>query len=314
MKQPLVVIECIVYNHEKFLRECLDSLVGQKTDFPFVVVAHDDKSTDSSAEIIREYAEKYPEVVVPAIETENQWSKKDGSLQRKLFESVQAYRPKYVAICEGDDYWIDMLKLQKQFDILEQDNTLMAVATESIVVDENSNQIRPELTKQKESRRYSFREFMHEVPTYPTASVLYRNSHPEEVERVYEYTITQYVDDWNLWIAIHLFGDFFFLKENAVAYRVHHNSITHTNGRVDRAKANVYICHRVAEILPPEFSDIATELRNTDWVWIDFVFAYKSEKRYLMMCYALLMASIKCPRSLWKSVKSIVKGYWGRDK
>lgn len=304
MKQPLVAIECIVYNHEKFLRECLDSLVGQQTNFPFVVVAHDDKSTDSSAEIIREYATKYPEIVVPAIETENQWSKKDGSLQRKVYEAVQAFKPKYVAICEGDDFWTDMHKLQKQVDILEADESLMGVAAEAIVVDEESGELQPCCTKIEKSRRFTLREFFKENPQYPTASVVWRNSHPEEVERMFEYTITQYVDDWNLWIAIHTFGDFYFVKENMVAYRIQANSITHTNGRVDRAKANKEICPKIADILPEEYADIATDLRDTRWVWEALMYAYKAEKRYLRMIGCIIMGCFVCPRALWSSYKS----------
>lgn len=303
MKQPLVAIECIVYNHEKFLRECLDSLVGQQTNFPFVVVAHDDKSTDTSAQIILEYAAKYPEIVVPAIETENQWSKKDGSLQRKVYDAVQAFKPKYVAICEGDDYWTDMHKLQKQVDILEADESLMGVAAEATVVDEQSRELRPSLSGIETSRRFTLREFFKENPQYPTASVVWRNSHPEEVERMFEYTITQYVDDWNLWIAIHTYGDFYFVKENLVAYRIQANSISHTNGRVDRAKANVYICKRVADILPDEYADIAEDLRDTRWVWITLIYAYKAEKRYLGMTRSIIMACVTCPGALWRMVR-----------
>lgn len=307
MKQPIVVVECVVYNHEKFLRECLDSLVGQKTNFPFVVVVHDDKSTDSSAQIILEYKEKYPDIVVPALETENQWSKKDGSLQRRMYEAVQTFHPKYVAICEGDDYWTDMDKLQKQYDILEQDESLMAVATESIVVDKNSNLLHHTSTKQRESRRYNLRQFFAENPLYPTASVFWRNSHPEEVERMFEHTITQYVDDWNLWIAIHIFGDFYFTTENMVAYRIQPNSITHTNGRVDRAKASRDICRKVSEVLPEQYADIAKDLRNTSWVWISLIFAYKAEKRYLSMLGSFFMAAILCPKSLWRMVKDVIQ-------
>ena len=301
-KQPIVVVECIVYNHEKFLRECLDGIVNQQTNFPFVVVVHDDKSTDSSADIIREYQAKYPEIVVPAIEEENQWSKKDGSLQRKVFEAVQAFNPKYVAICEGDDYWTDMHKLQKQFDLLEADETLMGVASEAIVVDENSQLMHENLSKIGKSRRFTLREFFKENPQYPTASVMWRNNHAEEVERMFEYTITQYVDDWNLWIAIHTFGDFYFMNEKMVAYRIQANSITHTNGRVDRAKANFEICPKVADILPEEYADIAADLRKLDWVWITLVYAYKAEKRYFGMIGAIVMASIVCPKSLLRTL------------
>lgn len=114
---PLIVtIQCLVYNHESFLRQCLDGFVMQKTSFRFEVIVHDDASTDGSAAIIREYADKYPEIIKPIFETENLYSKRDGSLRRVMYRNT---RGKYVAICEGDDYWTDPYKLQKQVDFLE---------------------------------------------------------------------------------------------------------------------------------------------------------------------------------------------------
>lgn len=112
----LVSIQCFVYNHEPYLRQCLDGFVMQKTDFPFEAIVHDDCSTDGSAAIIKEYAEKYPDIIKPIYETENQYSKGDGSLRRIMNE---ACRGNYIAICEGDDYWTDPNKLQMQVDFLE---------------------------------------------------------------------------------------------------------------------------------------------------------------------------------------------------
>lgn len=77
---------------------------------------HDDASTDGTAAIIREYAEKYPDIIKPIYETENQYSKHDGSLRRIMDAHMHG---KYIALCEGDDYWIDPLKLQNQVDFLE---------------------------------------------------------------------------------------------------------------------------------------------------------------------------------------------------
>lgn len=114
---PLIVtIRCLVYNHEPFLRQCLDGFVMQKTCFRFEAIVHDDASTDGSAAIIREYAEKYPEIIKPIFETENQYSKNDGSIRRIMNAHTHG---KYVAMCEGDDYWTDPYKLQKQVDFLE---------------------------------------------------------------------------------------------------------------------------------------------------------------------------------------------------
>ena len=118
MSTPLVSIQCLVYNHEHYLRQCLDGFVMQKTNFAFEAIVHDDASTDGSANIIREYAEKYPDIIKPLYETENQYSKKDGSL-RRIINAAFAPSSKYIALCEGDDYWTDPFKLQKQVDYLE---------------------------------------------------------------------------------------------------------------------------------------------------------------------------------------------------
>lgn len=115
-REVIVSIKCFTYNHEKYIADALEGFVMQKTNFRFEAIVHDDASTDGTAAIIREYAEKYPSIIKPIFETENQYSKKDGSLRRIMNDHV---RGRYVAYCEGDDYWTDPLKLQKQVDFLE---------------------------------------------------------------------------------------------------------------------------------------------------------------------------------------------------
>lgn len=132
---PLVTIRCLVYNHELYLRQCLDGFMMQKTNFSFKVIVHDDASTDRSADIIREYAEKYPDIIEPIFETENQYSKKDGSLQRIMNEHMMG---KYVAMCEGDDFWIDPYKLQKQVDFLENHPECVYSCHRYIIYNENT--------------------------------------------------------------------------------------------------------------------------------------------------------------------------------
>ena len=115
-KDILVSISCITYNHAPYIRECLDGFMMQQTNFPFEVLIHDDASTDGTTEIIREYAEKYPDIIKPLYEEENQWVK--GRRGSAVFNFPRA-QGKYIALCEGDDYWTDPLKLQKQVDFLE---------------------------------------------------------------------------------------------------------------------------------------------------------------------------------------------------
>lgn len=114
---PLVSISCITYNHASYIKECIDGFLMQKTNFNFEVLIHDDHSTDGTEEIIKEYAKQYPDIIKPLFEKENQYSlgKPIGSAVWNLPRA----RGEYIAICEGDDYWTDPYKLQKQVDFLE---------------------------------------------------------------------------------------------------------------------------------------------------------------------------------------------------
>jgi glycosyltransferase involved in cell wall biosynthesis len=112
----MVSVCCAVYNHAPFLRECFDGFVNQKTNFRFEVLINDDASTDGSQAIIREYKKKYPDIIKPILHNANQWSKGKSPFFDYNLPRVQG---KYIALCEGDDYWIDMEKLQKQVNFLE---------------------------------------------------------------------------------------------------------------------------------------------------------------------------------------------------
>ena len=111
-----VSVLCTAYQHAPYIREALESFVTQQTDFPFEVLVSDDASTDGTAEIIRAYAEKYPEIVRPFLLAENIYSKGENLYDRLLFPAA---RGQYLAACEGDDCWTDPTKLQRQVDFLD---------------------------------------------------------------------------------------------------------------------------------------------------------------------------------------------------
>ena len=116
--KPKVAIHCITYNQERFLSKCLDSFVSQQTDFPFVAIVHDDASTDGTAKVLMEYAEKYPDIIKPVCDSINRYT--EHSLEEVMISIIRAYNPDYVAMCEGDDYWTDPYKLQKQVDYMDK--------------------------------------------------------------------------------------------------------------------------------------------------------------------------------------------------
>ena len=111
-----VTVICLAYNHEAYIRDALEGFVRQRTDFPFEVLVHDDASTDGTAGIIREYAERYPDIIRPVFAAENRHSRGVCIPREILFPLV---RGRYVAICEGDDYWTDPYKLSRQVAALE---------------------------------------------------------------------------------------------------------------------------------------------------------------------------------------------------
>jgi len=103
---PLVSICCLTYNHAPYIRDAIEGFLMQKTNFPVEILIHDDASTDGTADIIREYETRYPDIIKPIYQTENQYSK--GVKISWEYQFSRA-RGKYIALCEGDDYWTDKL-------------------------------------------------------------------------------------------------------------------------------------------------------------------------------------------------------------
>ena len=212
-----VAIDCLVYNHEPYLRDCLEGFVMQQTDFPFVAIVHDDASTDHSAEIIREYAAKYPDIIHPIYETENQWRKADGSLTKIMDAAIDATGAKYVAICEGDDYWTDPLKLQKQVDFLEEHSDYSMCFSNVEVKSHNPHDSR--MYEHLQSKEYSAIEIL-ERWTIPTCSVMFRN----------KYKIAQHnniiAGDIFLFLQLAEYGKIFCINEKMACYRRHEGGVS----------------------------------------------------------------------------------------
>lgn len=129
----MVSICIITYNHEKTIKQCLDSILSQEFDFNFEILIHDDCSTDRTIQILREYEEKYEGIIRLLQQPRNVWSQGIRGIQLKYNFSRASY--KYLALCEGDDYWIDKKKLAKQVEILEANQNISMVCSSSIRLD-----------------------------------------------------------------------------------------------------------------------------------------------------------------------------------
>lgn len=114
--EVVVSVCCLAYNQKKYIEQMLESIVHQKTSFRYEILISDDASTDGTTEVITEYAQKYPNLIRTFLQTNNMYSQGKNTMRSILFPAV---RGKYVAFCEGDDYWCNNNKLQKQFDAME---------------------------------------------------------------------------------------------------------------------------------------------------------------------------------------------------
>src|SRR5690625_1611286 len=166
--QPLVSISCRTYNQEKFIRAAIEGILMQKTTFPVELIIHDDASTDSTTDIIRDYESKYPHIIKTIYQEENQYSKGIKIGVKYIHPQIKG---KYYAVCEGDDYWIDPLKLQKQADILEKNDEVGIVHTGFIKYDMINN------TKTEQIFDIQGDPFQHYLFTYrmKTATVMLRS-------------------------------------------------------------------------------------------------------------------------------------------
>ena len=229
--KPLVSIRCLTYNHEPYIAQTLDGFLMQETDFPFEVVVHDDASTDFTAEIIRKYAIKYPKIIKPIYETENQYSKRNGSI-RKIMNS--ACKGKYIAYCEGDDYWTYSFKLQEQVDLLEKKSEISLIHTNFETVDEFGSKIKRQSYNGfdslsiKEDGLVSLFKKNHIM----TLSVVLR----KEVLFSVHYEKCPYRYDYALFFAAAFCGKIKYIPQKMGAYRKHSTSLMQTKSTIVNKK------------------------------------------------------------------------------
>ena len=217
VKSPLVTICCVTYNQDQFVADTLDGFIMQKTNFTFEVIISDDKSTDRTRDIITEYAKKYPDIIKPIFHKKNL-----GSLNNYI-DNFKRATGKYVAMCEGDDYWIDPRKLQKQVDFLEK-NQDYAICFHPVDVRYENGKIKDHIFPE-ETTGFDLDTLLNHN-FIQTNSVMYR--------RQKEYNEISGVDfapgDWYLHIYHARFGRIGFIGDVMAVYRKHDASMWANSG------------------------------------------------------------------------------------
>ena len=222
-----VSVLCATFNHEEYLRQTLDSFIAQKTDFLFEVLVNDDASTDSTADILREYAERYPEIIRPFYQKENLYSRRMNVYDLVFFPAA---RGEYIALCEGDDYWNDPEKLQRQVDWLDIHPEYSACVHNSI--GKFSDQPDRVLFAQDGDRDIPFEQVINGMShAYHTSSILARREfilNPPDYRNVaYE---KGYFTDYAIGVRLCLEGKVRFLDRCMSVYRIGSNPSAWSKG------------------------------------------------------------------------------------
>jgi glycosyltransferase involved in cell wall biosynthesis len=232
LSSPMVTILCATYNHEKYIEDTVAGFLCQKTNFPFKILIRDDASIDNTPDLLREIKARYPNIIKVIYESENQYSKGINAFPKLAHEA----KGKYIAMCDGDDYWTDPLKLQKQVDVLESDPTY-TLAFCNIEVIYDSLEHKPHEAYQAKGlspadgkirvfshpcERTSFADLMKGNYIH-TPGVLFRNWIREEGLPDYMEKVT--ISDWPLHLFTAIKGDIFYTNEIMSRYRVHSGGI-----------------------------------------------------------------------------------------
>lgn len=209
---------CITYNHEKYIEQALNGILMQKTNFRWNIIIHDDASTDDTQKVIKLYKKRFPDKIITILQSENQYSK-----GRNPFEILTPYlNGKYIAVCEGDDYWIDDRKLQKQYDFLQNNRDYIACYHNVKCVDKKNVEL-TQCTVYPKYREHTVgkKEAIKFKLPGQTASSFYRNIYKEmslqEKEIFYHGNVNL---DRKLAIYLGLTGKILCMEDTMAAYRI----------------------------------------------------------------------------------------------
>ncbi len=292
----MVSIICCAYNHGRYIRQCLEGFVMQKTDFKFEAIVHDDASSDDTADIIREFERKRPDIVKPIYQTENQYSTGIGILKTYIYPRV---RGKYIAICEGDDFWIDPLKLQKQVDFMESHPECPMCCTNIYRMTDRTGE---KWCRFYKNRTVTLNELLYERNRIATLSILMRTDLTMEYRRQNELMPGWPMGDMPMWIWMAYKGSIGRLPDITGTYRILEESVSHTKDKDRRFffrlagyEIRLYMCNLMRKFslsvwIERDFFIIKSVLRDFS--------GHKDKLKYLFRC----RWSVKPAESLKKNI------------
>lgn len=216
----MVSVVVTTYNHVNFIKQCIDGILLQKTNFPLEIILGEDESSDGTREICKEYSKKHPDIIRLFLRNRKDVIYINGSATGRynFIENLKVCKGKYIALCEGDDYWTDPLKLQKQVDFLEKhSNYSMCFHS---VYNLKNKKIIEEFPSNELATTFELKDIFSQW-FIPTCSMLFRNK--IEIPKWFADVIS---GDFTLHFLIAEKGEIYFLKENMGVYRIHDRGVS----------------------------------------------------------------------------------------
>lgn len=207
---PVVSICCITYNHEKYIAEAMDGFLAQTTNFQFEIIVGDDHSTDNTPLILADYAVRFPNIVKLISHSEN-----IGMMLnfKKTFESCKG---KYIALCEGDDCWTSINKLQKQIDFMDKNSDFAICFHQCANLDQENQKIIKNYPHYSDEKEFSLTDLF-TTNIANTCSVIYRNFQIE----IPDFFKILKLGDWPLHMLHAQYGKIKYFPDNLGIYRIH---------------------------------------------------------------------------------------------
>ena len=225
-----VSVLCLAYNHADYIEDAIKSFLMQKANFPYEIIIHDDASTDGTTAIIKRYQSQYPDRIKAIYQKENQFSKDQYSVYFNLTERAKG---KYIAVCEGDDYWIDPYKLQKQYDCLEANANVDMCATAAYVVNAETKKIIKKERLAKRQVLFSTQDVIMGGGGFVCTNTLFYRS---DIEREM-LDFRKHMDyDYTLQISGSLRGGLLYLPDFTACYRAYSKNSWTSQVKSDQAK------------------------------------------------------------------------------
>jgi len=207
---PLVSVYMTTYNQENYIAQAIESIVMQKCNFNFELVIGEDCSTDNTRSIVKKYAEMYPDIIKTILHEKNVGGKQNG---RAVFTMCSG---KYLAFCEGDDFWVSPYKLQKQVDLIESDENIKAVFTQVKWVDRDNNELGFSDNSDNKTGRLDYKKLLQVNPIHTCAFLLDQSVYTDAILQIRKKAP---YGDYVMFLAASFYGKVAFIDEVMAAYR-----------------------------------------------------------------------------------------------